>query len=150
MYHTTYASPIGYLEVQADERGITCLAFVEDVKQEKRNDILVSCRQQLDEYFIGKRKYFDLPLCPTGTQFQKRVWDALLQIPYGETCTYGDIAKQCDNIKACRAVGMANHRNPIPILIPCHRVIGANHKLVGYGGGLDKKIYLLELEKKYK
>ena len=103
---------------------------------------------QLDEYFAGKRRVFDLPLRPHGTAFQRLVWDALLSIPYGETMSYGQIARLVGNPKACRAVGMANNRNPISIIIPCHRVIGSNGALVGYGGGLELKTRLLELERR--
>lgn len=102
---------------------------------------------QLEEYFEGKRKSFDIPLCPEGTEFQKRVWQALLKIPYGQTATYKDIAAATGNIKAVRAVGMANNRNPVAIFIPCHRIIGSNGKLVGYAGGLDIKKKLLQIEK---
>lgn len=98
------------------------------------------------EYFNGQRKSFDLPLNPKGTEFQKKVWNALLNIPYGSTCSYKDIAVNIGNEKACRAVGGANNKNPIFIIIPCHRVIGKNGSLVGYGGGLDIKLKLLELE----
>jgi len=101
---------------------------------------------QLKEYFAGKRAEFDLPLDPAGTEFQRAVWRALQTIPFGETCSYGDIALQIGNPKACRAVGMANNRNPIAIIIPCHRVIGRDGSLTGYGGGLDIKQYLLDLE----
>lgn len=103
--------------------------------------------KQLNEYLAGKRKAFDLPLEPEGTPFQKAVWKALTGIPYGSTRTYKDIAESIGNPKACRAVGMANNKNPIAILIPCHRVIGTDGKLVGYAGGLDIKKKLLELEK---
>lgn len=102
--------------------------------------------KQLTEYFEGKREDFNLPLAPEGTPFQKKVWKALQEIPYGETRSYQDIAVAVGNPKGCRAVGMANNRNPIPIIIPCHRVIGKNGKMVGYGGGLDKKMKLLKLE----
>ena len=102
---------------------------------------------QLKEYFDGTRREFDLPLALEGTAFQRAVWEALLTIPYGETRSYGQIAQSIGNPKACRAVGMANNRNPIAIIVPCHRVIGANGKLVGYGGGLDIKERLLALEK---
>ena len=101
---------------------------------------------QVEEYLSGERRVFDLPLKPEGTEFQRKVWNALLTIPYGETKSYKDIAVQIENPKGCRAVGMANNRNPIPIIIPCHRVIGANGSMVGYGGGLDIKVKLLELE----
>ncbi|HPZ04773.1 MAG: methylated-DNA--[protein]-cysteine S-methyltransferase [Bacillota bacterium] len=103
--------------------------------------------KQLEEYFVGKRKIFDIPLGPEGTPFQRAVWEALLEIPYGETRSYGDIAARIGNPKAARAVGMANNRNPIAVFVPCHRVIGASGKLVGYAGGVDVKKKLLELEK---
>ena len=103
--------------------------------------------KQMGEYFEGERKEFDLPLRPEGTDFQKKVWNALLEIPFGETRSYQDIANAVGSPKACRAVGMANHQNPIIIVIPCHRVIGKNGKLVGYGGGLSMKEKLLLLEK---
>lgn len=108
--------------------------------------LLVEAEKQLSEYFAGTRREFALPLAPVGTEFQRKVWDALRTIPYGETRSYGEIAAQIGNPKAGRAVGMANNRNPLPILIPCHRVIGADGTLVGYGGGLDVKSALLELE----
>ena len=102
--------------------------------------------QQLDEYFRGERKVFDLPLRPKGTEFQRRVWAALLSIPHGETRSYKDLAIKIQNPKAYRAVGMANNKNPLPIVIPCHRVIGSNRKLIGYRGGLDIKEKLLGIE----
>ena len=111
--------------------------------------LLKKTDSQLREYFSGKRKKFDLPLLPQGTGFQMSVWKALQTIPYGKTCSYKDIAVLAGNEKACRAVGMANNRNPITIIIPCHRVIGKDGSLTGYGGGLDIKEYLLQLEKKY-
>ena len=104
----------------------------------------------MKHYQERKRKFFDLPLKVEGTAFQKKVWQALCSIPYGETRSYKEIAIQIGNERACRAVGMANNKNPIGILIPCHRVIGTNHKLVGYAGGLDKKAFLLKLEKENK
>lgn len=109
--------------------------------------LIKEANKQLQEYFSGIRKIFDLPLAPIGTEFQKKVWSALLEIPYGKTNSYKEISKIIGNIKACRAVGMANNKNPILILIPCHRVIGTNDKLVGYAGGLDAKEKLLNLEK---
>jgi methylated-DNA-[protein]-cysteine S-methyltransferase len=104
--------------------------------------------EQIDEYLRGEREIFDFKLEPKGTEFQKKVWKALEQIPFGETRSYKDIAISIGNEKASRAVGMANNKNPLPIVVPCHRVIGANGKLVGYAGGLDVKERLLELEKK--
>ncbi|MBU3160256.1 methylated-DNA--[protein]-cysteine S-methyltransferase [Clostridium frigoris] len=109
--------------------------------------LLKGANRQLQEYFSGKRKVFDLPLAPSGTEFQQKVWHALREIPYGKTNSYKDIAKNIGNIKAARAVGMANNKNPILIFIPCHRVIGSNGKLVGYAGGLDVKEKLLNIEK---
>lgn len=102
--------------------------------------------RQLLEYFDGARKKFELPLSPKGTAFQMKVWQALTEIPYGETRTYGQIAALTGNPKASRAVGLANNRNPLPVFIPCHRVIGSDGRLVGFGGGLDVKAYLLKLE----
>lgn len=103
--------------------------------------------KELDEYFSGKRKSFDLPLEPQGTEFQRKVWNALLEIPYGETRSYKDIAEKIRNPRACRAVGGANNKNPIVILIPCHRVVGSHGGLVGYGLGLPMKQQLLDIEK---
>ena len=104
-------------------------------------------RRQLDEYFAGRRKTFDLPLRPQGTDFQRRVWNELLQIPYGQTATYGQIAKRIGNPNAARAIGQACNANPIPIFIPCHRVVGSNSRLIGFALGLDVKSALLELER---
>lgn len=109
--------------------------------------LLKMAAEQLREYFEGERKDFNLPLSPVGTKFQLKVWKALQTIPYGETRSYRQVAEIIGNPKACRAVGMANNRNPIAIIIPCHRVIGADGNLVGYGGGLDLKQQLLDLEK---
>lgn len=105
--------------------------------------------QQLDEYFQGKRQQFDVPYALRGTPFQNQVWAQLCRIPYGETRSYRDVAQALGNPQACRAVGMANHRNPLMILVPCHRVIGADGSLGGYAGGIDTKQFLLELEQKY-
>lgn len=111
------------------------------------NTIFPNAVSQLAQYFEGRLKQFDLDLQPIGTDFQKKVWQALLTIPYGTTVTYGQIAEQIHNPKACRAVGLANKCNPIPIIIPCHRVIGKNGKLTGFAGGLDIKQALLDLER---
>jgi len=109
--------------------------------------LIKKAARQFSEYFDGKRKSFDLPLSLQGTDFQKKVWKALKNIPYGKTISYGEIAAKIGNPKACRAVGLANNRNPISIIIPCHRVIGHNGSLTGYGGGLELKQQLLDLEK---
>ena len=109
--------------------------------------LLQEAEEQLNEYFAGARREFDLPLAPKGTPFQKAVWAEMCRIPYGETRTYGQIAAQIGRPTACRAVGMANNRNPIAIVVPCHRVVGSTGALVGYAGGLGVKTHLLNLEK---
>lgn len=139
-------SPIGPLTLAEENGAITKLLFEECEPAGERTALLSEAARQLDEYFVGRLCEFDLPLNPAGTLFQKKVWKALCDIPYGETRSYGDIARAVDSPKAFRAVGMANHNNPISIIIPCHRVIGSDGSLTGYGGGLDKKIYLLQLE----
>ena len=115
----------------------------------KETPLIREAHNQLEAYFSGKLCFFSLPLFPRGTEFQVRVWNELQKIPYGETITYGELACRIGNSKASRAVGMANGRNPLPVFIPCHRVVGAHGKLVGYTGVLDIKIKLLQLEKVY-
>lgn len=141
----TISSPIGILTLTEENRKITGLCFG-GVAANDTSPVFDAAETQLREYFAGTRKSFDLPLAPSGTPFQRAVWDALCAIPYGETRTYAQIAAGIGKPKACRAVGMANNRNPIAILIPCHRVIGANGSLTGYAGGLDAKKALLTLE----
>jgi methylated-DNA-[protein]-cysteine S-methyltransferase len=147
-----FDSPLGGLEITEEDGRITGLSFSDKPASENGSGtpVLSEAVRQLDEYFAGKRKAFDLPLALLGTDFQKKVWAALIAIPYGETRSYGEIAALCGNPKAARAVGMANNKNPVAIIVPCHRVIGFNGDPVGYGGGLDKKLFLLELEKKAK
>ena len=144
-----YETIIGYLTISADEQGIT------DVSFGKRNPVDAVCQEtpvikqavsELQEYFEGRRREFTVPLHPQGTDFQLRVWQVLRTIPYGKTWSYKQVATAAGNPNASRAVGMANNRNPIAIIIPCHRVIGANGRLVGYAGGLDVKEKLLEIE----
>lgn len=141
----TYFSPIGPLSL-IEEDGFLVKINFEDAGTSEETPLLLEAARQLSQYFAKTRKHFSIPLNPKGTAFQRKVWGALLEIPWGETRTYGEIATQIGSPKACRAVGMANHCNPLPIVIPCHRVIGANGKLVGYGGGLDIKEALLRLE----
>ncbi len=117
-----------------------------DSAEQKNTPLIALAKSQLEEYFQGVRQTFDLPLQPAGTPFQKKVWEALCTIPYGETRSYKEIALRIQNPRGCRAVGMANNRNPIMIVIPCHRVIGSNGSLVGYAGGLDIKEWLLRHE----
>ena len=154
MYKKCMQSPVGEIVIIEDKGKIVEIDIAKNNKldniEEKDTELLLQTEKQLKEYFEGKRFDFEIPLNPIGTEFMQSVWKALEQIPYGETRTYKEIAEAVGNPKASRAVGMANHRNPIPIIIPCHRVIGSNNKLVGYGLGLDMKQYLLELEKEYK
>ena len=146
-----YNSIIGDIFISADENFLLSVQFVNhNFIENKENKIIRQTIKQLDEYFRGKRKKFELPLNPKGTEFQKKVWLQLMKIPYGKTATYKDIATLIGNSNASRAVGNANNKNPIAIIIPCHRVIGSNNKLTGYAGGLDKKEKLLNLEKNNK
>ena len=143
-------TPLGLIRIEENNYGITSLRFVDDKAQNisaHGNGIfLASAKAQISEYFSKRRKTFDIPLSLTGSEFQKKVWIALQSIPYGETRSYKQIAEIVGNENAARAVGMANNRNPIPIIIPCHRVIGGDGKLVGYGGGIERKEYLLKME----
>ena len=144
---------IGKLAIEENGRAITDVYIVnEEIEKDdsillKETDLLKEASKQIKEYFEGNRQNFDLLLEPKGTEFQQKVWNALKEIHYGETKSYGEIAKMIGNEKAARAVGMANNKNPIMIIIPCHRVIGANGKLVGYSEGVDIKETLLNLEK---
>jgi len=148
-YTTYYKSPIGYLEIIGSDSGIRELRFTELETAPYSNipGCLENCIGQLDEYFSGRRKQFDLQLRYEGTDFQQSVWQQLLKIQYGQTRTYMDIAIALNNPKALRAVGAANGQNPIPIIIPCHRVIGRNGQMIGFGGGIWRKEYLLKHEK---
>ena len=138
----------GILEIVEEEDGISSINFVEKIDDAIESDEVKRCIQQLKEYFLGKRREFSIKLdIRTGTEFQKKAWRALIEIPYGETRSYQEQAMAIGNPKAVRAVGGANNKNPISIIIPCHRVIGKNKKLVGYGGGLLKKEFQLNLEK---
>jgi methylated-DNA-[protein]-cysteine S-methyltransferase len=148
-------SPIGKLTLVANNESLVTLVFSTGKMSKSRlaeaaepgdNAVLRKTEKQLREYFAGKRESFDLPLSPTGTSFQQKVWKALSKIPFGVTKNYGEIAKLVGAPKASRAVGAANGRNPIPIIVPCHRVIGANGALTGFGGGVPTKKFLLELE----
>ena len=146
-YSLAVKTPLGSMTLTADDAAITAARFGA-LAPNVPSPLLRSAAAKLAEYFEGARRSFELPLAPQGTDFQLRVWNALLDIPFGETRTYGEIARAIGSPLAYRAVGMANNRNPIVIFIPCHRVIGADGALVGYGGGLEKKRFLLELESK--
>jgi methylated-DNA-[protein]-cysteine S-methyltransferase len=153
--HLKISSPVGLLTLVASENHIIALLWENDsparVKlpptiSSPRHPLLLKARQQLTEYFARKRKNFDLPLAPQGTDFQKKTWKALQTIPWGETRSYADIARKIGSPQACRAVGAANGRNPISIIVPCHRVIGRNGQLTGFAGGLKAKSWLLDFE----
>ncbi|AEV28206.1 O-6-methylguanine DNA methyltransferase [Sphaerochaeta pleomorpha str. Grapes] len=150
LFAAYYRSPFGLISILSDSEAIRALSFGYLPGDEQEKPVLHDAIIQLQEYFAGKRKVFTLPLRTKGTPFQESVWYQLQQIPYGETRSYADIAFEIDNPKAFRAVGMANNRNPIGIIIPCHRVIGKNGALVGYAGGLQYKQKLLELERLYR
>jgi methylated-DNA-[protein]-cysteine S-methyltransferase len=156
-FFKTFVSPVGALKIVASDQGLAAILWekdrsrrvpLQDLTEKPRHPVLRAAEKQLREYFAGKRDRFDLKLDFAGTPFQKKVWSALLQIPFGETRSYGDIARQVGSPRAVRAVGAANGRNPISIVTPCHRVIGSNGKLTGFAGGLPVKEYLLEMERK--
>ncbi|WP_026146823.1 methylated-DNA--[protein]-cysteine S-methyltransferase [Methylomonas sp. MK1] len=152
---TAFQSPVGELKLVASDQGLMAILWANDnpnrvplgsMKRDDANPVLIQTRLQLEQYFAGKRQRFVLPLNFVGTDFQKQVWQSLLTIPFGETRSYGQIAQQIGKPKAARAVGAANGRNPISIVIPCHRVIGSNGELTGFAGGLKAKAYLIEIE----
>ena len=152
IYTTECASPVGTLVLEGDGRALTRVRFpgepVGDGTEARIRDAapFATVIAQLQEYFAGTRRRFELPLAPGGTPFQLKVWRELLKIPYGRTITYAELAGRIGNEKACRAVGAANGRNPLPIVVPCHRVIGADGSLTGFGGGIEAKRRLLVLE----
>ncbi len=149
-FYSYFESPIGFVEIIADKNYLRAVKFIDELPEEKKkgNKITISARKQLKEYFNGKRKTFELPFEFKGTEFQNEVWKALTKIPFGSVVTYQDIAKLTGNEKAVRAVGSANSKNPIPIIVPCHRVIAKNGKLSGYAGGVERKEWLIEHEAK--
>ena len=147
---TYYDSPVGILELSATDKGLSGLYFVEEKNEDEiLNGILENTIQQLDEYFNEGRKEFDIPIDVEGTEFQQRVWGELIKIPFGITKTYLDVAKNLGDRNSLRAVGLANGKNKISIIIPCHRVIGAKGELTGFGGGIWRKKWLLDHESKY-
>ncbi len=151
--YTTYLkTPIGQLIITADENSVNSIFFVFDnteMKPEKSNEVLEICKQQLNEYFAGERKEFDVSINQDGTEFQKRVWSELMKIPHGKTVSYNYIAERVGGKNMMRAVGSANGKNQIGIIVPCHRVIGSDGSLTGYAGGMWRKEWLLKNEDKY-
>jgi methylated-DNA-[protein]-cysteine S-methyltransferase len=151
--HTVIASPLGGLTVVAEDGALTGLYFERHRRRPKperlgeyRESGFEEARRQLDEYFAGQRTSFELPLAPQGDEFQQRVWRLLTEIPFGRTRSYGDLARQLGDVSLAQEVGAANGRNPLSVIVPCHRVIGADGGLTGYAGGLDRKRFLLDLE----
>lgn len=142
-----YASPVGDLLIESENGKICTVNFIKNSRREETyTSVIEQCIFELDEYFYKGRKFFDVELNPQGTEFQKKVWNELLTIPYGRSMSYEALALRLGNIKSIRAVGLANGQNPIAIIIPCHRVIGKNGTLVGYGGGVENKEWLLNHE----
>lgn len=144
-----FGSPLGSIEVSGSDQGITTVHFADKEEEETteiKSAVLLECKQQLLEYFNGKRNWFSVKLNPIGTDFQKDVWNCLVQIPFGKTSTYSKIAETLGDINSVRAVGSSNAKNPIALIIPCHRVIGKSGDLVGYAGGLHRKEWLLKHE----
>jgi methylated-DNA-[protein]-cysteine S-methyltransferase len=151
-HNAYYQSEIGTIKIKGTEEGVTYVGFIkeEPIDYPETHPCLKECVEQIDEYFKGERKEFSIKLDLQGTEFQKMVWNQLTKIPFGETASYKDIAVAMGNRKAVRAVGNANGSNNIVIIIPCHRIIGSDGTLVGYGSGLDKKQWLLNHETKHK
>jgi methylated-DNA-[protein]-cysteine S-methyltransferase len=150
MIHTTVDSPIGELLLVGDGRSLHRLHMLDAparTRLPRDDDAFAAVREQLAEYFAGERQTFDVPLAMEGTEFQRAVWSALREIPYGETTSYGELARRLGRPEASRAVGAANGSNPIAVIVPCHRVIGADGSLTGFGGGLERKRTLLDLER---
>lgn len=148
IYRPPETVPLGPIEIRATDHGLTWLAFSSSPNAvEHGNALTARCASQLERYFQGDLTTFDLPLSPRGTGFQLSVWQTLQSVPYGQTCSYREIAVAIGAPRAVRAVGAANGRNPLCLVVPCHRVIGANGKLTGYAGGLDRKRWLLQHER---
>ncbi len=157
LYHQDMPTPLGRLHLVSNDQYLLfagfnyqkgSLPFPDLLVAEQETAVLALAKEELQQYFNGYRRVFSVPCLLFGTAFQKQVWDGLAGIPFGETLSYQELAGRIGRPKACRAVGQANHHNPVSIIIPCHRVIGKNGQLVGYGGGLDKKAWLLEWEKR--
>lgn len=148
-YTTCYRSEIGPFEIIGTHIGIMTIKFNTDplVTDNNLPASMLECLRQLEDYFKGRRQKFDVPLVLEGTDFQKAVWRQLKKIPFGQTASYGDVTRAIDRPRAYRAVGNANNKNPVPLIIPCHRVIGSDGKLVGFGGGIWRKQWLLDHEK---
>lgn len=148
--HFAYNTPLGHVTIASDGRAITALAFGRQrlSGEARATELTNRAANQLQEYFAGKRRTFDLPLAPTGTDFQKRVWDALREVPFGETRSYSEVAAAIDSPRSSRTVGGANNKNPLPIIIPSHRIVGANGSFSGSGKEVRIKVFLRDLERR--
>lgn len=150
IFYTTINSPIGFLKISTDNSSLLSIEFIEEIEEyensSKQPQILKETVNQLNQYFKGKLQEFNLKLAPKGSEFQQKIWQLVQKVEYGKTTSYLDIAIQSGSNKNTRAVGLANGKNPIPIIIPCHRVLGKNGKLTGYAGGLERKKWLLLFE----
>jgi len=145
LFHASLNSPVGWLKIITNTNTLLAVRFKPEKEKEStfQPEVLKNTFQQLKEYFMGKRKTFNIPIAPEGTEFQKSVWLKVMNLPYGQTASYGTIASVTGSIKNARAVGLANAKNPIPIIIPCHRIVSSTGKLTGYAGGLEIKRWLL-------
>ena len=148
IYNCQINTPLGLIEISGDDEFVHSVLFVKEAKEESESisDVVNECRTQLLEYFDGKRKTFELSLSQSGTDFQQKVWMQLMNIPYGKTISYMQLAKALGDPKCIRAAGTANGKNKLAVIVPCHRVVGSNGTLVGYAGGLDRKRWLLDIE----
>jgi methylated-DNA-[protein]-cysteine S-methyltransferase len=146
LFYDYLNTPLGKMEITANDTAVKSIYFVEEVATRQVNSLTDRAKLQLQHYFLGELEQFDLPMLPDGTQFQQQVWQALTTVVYGKTCSYSDIANSIDNPKAVRAVGSANGKNPLTIVVPCHRVIGSNGTLTGYASGVERKAWLLNHE----
>jgi methylated-DNA-[protein]-cysteine S-methyltransferase len=145
LFHTSLETPVGWLKIITNKEVLISVRFISEKEKVStfQPDVLKNTCQQLNEYFEGKRRTFNIPVAPGGTEFQKYVWQKVMNVPYGQTASYGMIARETGSIKNARAVGLANAKNPIPIIIPCHRILSSSGKLTGYAGGLENKRWLL-------
>lgn len=146
LFYQSFDTPLGKMEITANDRAVKSIHFVEQAKPVCASGLTELVKQQMLEYYQGDREEFDMPMDPDGTDFQKQVWRALTNIGFAKTCSYSDIAQIIDNPKAVRAVGSANGKNPMTIVVPCHRIIGANGSLTGYASGVERKAWLLNHE----
>jgi len=146
IYYDNFETPLGLMEITANDQAVLSIHFVDQTETVNANAMTDLAKTQMQQYYTGDLEKFNMPMEPEGTEFQKTVWQALITVDYGKTCSYSDIANKIDNPKAVRAVGSANGKNPMTIVVPCHRIIGSNGSLTGYASGVDRKAWLLNHE----